>query len=74
MSKDKDNNASETVSLDISGLRGTRKVILRHLTNSSREAQEIIDSDSEHSQKTLMKVSSLKTRINDKLSKVKELG
>ena len=63
----------KTISLDISGLRGTRKVILRHLTNSSRKAQEIIDSDSEHSQKTLMKVSSLKTRINDKLSKVKEL-
>ena len=31
-----------------------------------------IDSDTEHSQKTSMKVSSLKTSINDKLSKVKE--
>ena len=42
------------------------------MINSSREAQEIMDSDSGHSQKTLMKVSSLKTRINEKLSKVKE--
>ena len=31
-----------------------------------------MDSDSGHSQKTSMKVSSLKTRINEKLSKVKE--
>ena len=73
MSRHKDNGLSETVSLDISSLRGAMIVILTHLINSSREAQEIIDSDSEHSQKTLMKVSSLKTRINDKLTKVKEL-
>ena len=44
------------------------------MRNSSREVQEIIDSDTEHSQKTLMKVSILKTRINYKLSKVKEFS
>ena len=67
MSRDKDNSTSETVYLDISGLRGTRKVMLRHLINSSLEAQKIIDSDSKHSQKNLMKISSLKTCINEKL-------
>ena len=72
MARDKDNSASEAVSLDISGLRGTRKVVLRHLINNSRATQEIIDSDTEHSQKTIMKVSSLKARINEKLRKVKE--
>ena len=72
MLRDKDNSESETVSLDISDLRVTRKVLLRHLIDSSREAQEIIDSDTEHSQKTIMKVLGLKTRINDKLNKVKE--
>ena len=56
MLRDKDNSASETVSLDISDLRVTRKVLLRHLIDSLREAQEIIDSDTEHSQKTIMKV------------------
>ena len=65
VSKDKDNSASETVSLDKSGLRGARKVTSRHLINSSREAQEIIDSNTVHFQKTLMKVSNLKmTMIN----------
>ena len=44
---------------------------LRHLTNSSREAQEIIDSDTEHSQK-IMKVSSLKTQTM--LSNVKKFN
>ena len=39
------------------------------LDNSSREAQEIIDSDAEHCQKTTVKVLSLKTRINDKKQK-----
>ena len=63
MSKEKDNSTSETVSLDISGLRGTKKVVLRHLTNGLHEAQEIIDSDSAHSQKALMKVSSYKWQI-----------
>ena len=72
MLRDKDNSESETVSLDISDLRVTRKVLLRHLIDSLREAQEIIDSDTEHSQKTIMKVLGLKTRINDKLNKVKE--
>ena len=73
MLRDKDNSASETVSLDISDLRITRKVLLRHLIDSSREAQEIIDSDTEHSQKTIMKVLGLNDkRINDKLNKVKE--
>lgn len=46
MTRDKDNSAPETISLDKSGLRETRKVIIiRHLINSSGEAQEIIDSD-----------------------------
>ena len=72
MLRDKDNSASERVSLDISDLRVTRKVLLRHLIDSLREAQEIIDSDTEHSQKTIMKVLGLKTRINGKLNKVKE--
>ena len=53
-------------------LKGDKESYITHLINSSREAQEIMDSDSGHSQKTLMKVSSLKTRINEKLSKVKE--
>ena len=55
MSRDKGNSASETVSLDISGLRGTRKFILRHLINSSPEAQEIIDSNSEDKFKNMYK-------------------
>ena len=42
------------------------------INSSCGEVQEIFDSDTEHSQKTLIKVSNLKTRINDKLSKVKE--
>lgn len=65
VSRDKDNSATETVSLDKSGLRGTRKVISRHLINSSREAQEIIDSNTEHFQKTLMKVSNLKMTMTN---------
>ena len=38
MSRDKDNSAPEMVSLEISDLRGTEKVILRHLIKSSDEA------------------------------------
>ena len=60
------------VSLWLCSERGTRKVILRHLINSSCQVQGIIYSDNEHSQKTIMKVSILKTPINDKLNKVKE--
>ena len=69
MPRDKDKSASGTVSLGINGLRGTTNLILKHLINSSREVQGIIDSDT----KTIMKVLSLKTRVNDKPKKVEEL-
>lgn len=51
MPRDKVNSSSETVSEDISGLRETRNVILKHLINSSYEAQRSIDSDTERSKK-----------------------
>ena len=45
MPRDKEINASETVSLDINVLRQARTVIVRSLINSLREVQEVIDSD-----------------------------
>ena len=51
MPRDKVNSSSETVSEDIRGLRETRNVILKHLINSSYEAQRSIDSDNERSKK-----------------------
>ena len=43
MTRDKDNSAPETISLDKSGLRETRKVIIiRHLINSSVKHKKLL--------------------------------